>query len=282
MTDALIPCRAGLPGAALFRAILLALGLAAPGPAPAEDLPPNILRAAVLPGWRTAEGTRMTALHLQLARGWKTYWRAPGDAGIPPAFDWSGSENLATVRFHWPRPQLFDLNGMTTIGYHGELLLPIEVIPADPARPVRIATRIEMGVCNEVCVPVDLRLSAELSDSTTPDDAITAAIARRPQDGRDAGLRQVRCRTDPIRDGLRLTARIEMPALGGDEYAVIETGSRGIWASEAQTRREGGALVAVSDLVPPQAKPFALDRRNVTITVFGDQGRVVEIDGCTG
>ncbi|MEG4641374.1 protein-disulfide reductase DsbD domain-containing protein, partial [Paracoccus sp. APAP_BH8] len=46
----------------------------------------------------TAEGHRMTALHLRLEPGWKTYWRSPGDAGVPPRFDWAASRNLAEVR----------------------------------------------------------------------------------------------------------------------------------------------------------------------------------------
>jgi DsbC/DsbD-like thiol-disulfide interchange protein len=74
-------------------------------------------------------GGHMAAVELQLAPGWKTYWRSPGDAGIPPSFDWSGSENVKSVRLHWPAPEVFEANGMQTIGYHERLVLPVEITP---------------------------------------------------------------------------------------------------------------------------------------------------------
>ncbi|MCX8508161.1 MAG: protein-disulfide reductase DsbD family protein, partial [Rhodobacteraceae bacterium] len=69
------------------------LALAAPL-AQAQPVPDNLLKAEILPGWRTESGSQMAALRLTMAPGWKTYWRAPGDAGIPPRFDWTGSANL--------------------------------------------------------------------------------------------------------------------------------------------------------------------------------------------
>lgn len=257
--------------------------LALPFVSAAEELPASLVRAELLPGWRTADGGRMAALHLKLAKGWKTYWRSPGDAGIPPSFDWSGSQNLRSVRVHWPRPQLFDLNGMTSVGYHDELLLPLEVIPSDPSAPVELQAEMDIGICKDVCVPISLRLSGSAdgtSRSAAP--AIRAALARQPEPAKTAGLRSVRCAVDPIKDGLRLTAVIDMPALGDDEFAVVETANAGIWASEATSRREAGILTTTTDLVPQDAQPFALDRQGVRITVFGDQGRVVEINGCNG
>ncbi|MFY8145805.1 MAG: protein-disulfide reductase DsbD domain-containing protein, partial [Rhodobacter sp.] len=81
-------------------ALVLALAcLSHPARAMTQD---DLLSAEVLPGWRTEQGTHMAALRLTLAPGWKTYWRSPGDAGIPPLFNWSGSQNLSGVRVHWP------------------------------------------------------------------------------------------------------------------------------------------------------------------------------------
>ena len=123
-----------MPG---FRPLLLAAVAAlAPQLVAAEALTQDqILSAALLPGWQTSNGSRMSALRLDLAPHWKTYWRSPGDAGIPPEFDWSGSDNLAGVRLHWPRPQVFDLNGMQSIGYKKHLVLPLELTAVDPAKP---------------------------------------------------------------------------------------------------------------------------------------------------
>ncbi|MEM9552608.1 MAG: protein-disulfide reductase DsbD domain-containing protein, partial [Pseudomonadota bacterium] len=77
----------------------------------------DVVQVEVLDGGETAHGTVMTALRLTLADGWKTYWRAPGDAGIPPSFNWRGSRNVGEVAITWPTPQVFNDYGMRSIGY---------------------------------------------------------------------------------------------------------------------------------------------------------------------
>jgi len=269
------------PVAALRRfAVALALCLSAAAPARADAVPDDLVRAGFLGGWRTESGTQMAALRLDLADGWKTYWRAPGDAGIPPQFDWSGSENVASVRFHWPTPTVFDLNGMRTIGYKHQLLLPLEITPRDPTLPIRLNASIDMGVCHDICVPVSLRLGADLPRDGAPDAAIRAALADQPIGGKAAGLGRLHCHVEPIKGGLRLTAEMDLPGSPGD-VAVFETPDPELWVSESETRREGGRLVSSSDLIPADGGPVALDRSRVTITILGD-GRAVELRGCPG
>lgn len=269
----------------LFRALLIGLGLtlssAPPVAAQQTGAPAGMAQAEILPGWRTAGGTHVAALRIVLAPGWKTYWRAPGEAGIPPRFGWAGSRNLAAVRMRWPRPEVYDVNGLRAIGYHDELVLPIEFTPGRADRPVRVKLALEFGVCRDICVPVAARLTAELPVGGGPDPRISAALAMQPRTAGEAGVGAVRCTVEPISDGLRLTARIEMPPLGPAEVAVFELPDQSIWVSEAKGRREGGLLVAESDLVPPSAAPFALDRSDILITVLG-QGQAVEIAGCSG
>jgi hypothetical protein len=248
----------------------------------AESLPDDLIRAELLPGWRTEAGTQMAALRVTLAPGWKTYWRSPGDAGIPPEFDWTGSENVGAVRFHWPRPQVFDLNGYRTLAYADELVLPIEFVPADPGASVRVTSRIRLGVCEEVCVPVSVSVSADLSPGAEQDPAIAAALAIGPDDGRALGLPKPHCSAEPIRDGVRLTSDIGLPGAGAGDFAVVELDDRAVWVADVESRAAGGRLVQVSDLVPAEAKPFALDRSAVRLTVFTTQGDVIELRGCAG
>lgn len=258
--------------------LLLAAALLMPSPALAFSQE-DVLTGGIRAGWQAEGGAHMTALHISLAPGWKTYWRSPGDAGIPPSFDWTGSENIGAVRFHWPRPHVFDLNGMTTVGYHGELVLPIEVIPADPAHPVRLKGRVELGVCDDICIPATLDFDSLITGPGAPDPLIAAALADRPLSGRAAGLRDIGCDVTPIEDGLRITARIDLPAPTGQETVVFENAAAHIWISEASARRDGGVLLASADMVPPQGKPFILDRSAVTVTVISAD-RAVEIRGC--
>ncbi|MFZ1467406.1 MAG: protein-disulfide reductase DsbD domain-containing protein, partial [Paracoccaceae bacterium] len=113
----------------------------------------EVLRADLRPGWQTKTGAHMAAVTLDLAPGWKTYWRSPGDAGIPPQFDWSASENLKSVRIHWPAPIVFHTNGYATIGYKGGVVLPVEVEAKDPSRPVTLRAEVQLGICRDICLP---------------------------------------------------------------------------------------------------------------------------------
>lgn len=240
----------------------------------------DILDGQLRPGWQLETGNHISALHLRLAPEWKTYWRAPGDAGIPPSFDWSGSENLKSVRFHWPAPEVFHTNGIQTVGYHDELMLPIEIEAVDAKQPVRLRAAIELGVCKDICVPASLELQVDLHPPGKPDKAIVAALRTQPETARQAGLRGLKCKVEPIRDGLRLSARMELPALGGEEVVVVEPGLPGVWVSEAAVSRRGKTLTADVDMVPPSGAPFALVRDNILITVIGPDRRAVEVRGC--
>lgn len=224
-------------------------------------------------------GAHMAAVELTLAPGWKTYWRSPGDAGIPPTFDWSGSQNVKAVRLHWPSPQVFEANGMQTIGYHDRLVLPVEVTPEDPSRPVRLSVEMSLGVCDEICMPASLDLSADLTSTGAPDAAIRAALKSGATAAGDAGVSAVSCRVDPIDDGLRLTARVRLPDPGHPEVVAFETADREVWVAEAITQREGGELVSMTELVPPDGAPFALDRSGITLTILA-AGAAVEVKGC--
>lgn len=239
----------------------------------------DVAQFDVLPGWRTASASHMTALRVRLAPGWKTYWRAPGEGGIPPRFDWSGSQNLARVAFHWPTPQVFEQNGMRSVGFKDELVLPIELMPTRPGAPITMRADLEIGVCEDVCIQVGVRIAADILGPGASDPRIQAAIDARPHSSRAAGMTGIACAVDPISDGLRLTAQIQMPALGPNEVAVFELPDQRIWVAEAVASRQGAMLMAQTEMVPPAGRPFALDRSQVRITVLSN-GRGVEINGC--
>lgn len=251
------------------------------GGSAAAEVPADLARAEILPGWRAAGETHIAALRLTLAPGWKTYWRAPGDAGIPPRFVWDGSRNVVAVEPDWPVPHVFYQNGMRSVGYAGEVILPLAVRIGDGAADARLSGTLEIGICEDVCVPVTLSVSADLSAPGASDPAISTALDKRPMAAENAGVTRVVCGIEPISDGIRLTAAISMPRIGAQETAVIELSDPSVWVSEADVSRTGGTLTAVADMVPPNGSPFLVDRSAVRITVIaGTSG--VDIRGCTG
>ena len=245
------------------------------------DGPEGITTAQLRPGWLTPQGRQMAALDIGLQPGWKTYWRAPGEAGIPPVFDWTGSQNLGAVRILWPSPDVFDLNGMRTIGYHDRLVLPLELTPKIAGEPIRLKMRVDLGLCKDICIPATLEMDSVLEGQGAPDPAISAALQARPMTGSEAGLDAIGCKVEPTVDGLRLTATLDLPALGTPEAVVIESNDPTLWVSQANSRRDGHTMVAAVDLVGATGTPFALDRSGVTVTVIASQ-RSVEVLGCPG
>jgi DsbC/DsbD-like thiol-disulfide interchange protein len=260
----------------MFRIAALLATLASPALATTQD---DVLSATLRPGWQMENGAHMAALDLTLAPGWKTYWRSPGDAGIPPTFNWAGSENVKSIRIHWPAPTVFQTNGLQTIGYHDRLILPLEIIPENPGRPIQVKLRMDLGICDEICLPAMVTLATDLSAPGAADPSINAALAQRAATAEEAGVTRVSCQIDPIADGLRLTARVGLPDPGLPEVVAFETADRSVWVAEAVTERQGGDLVAMTELVPPDGAPFALDRSKVTMTILAPTG-VVEVKGC--
>lgn len=239
----------------------------------------DVFRAQLRAGWQTERGSQMVAFHLTLLDGWKTYWRAPGDAGIPPQFDWSGSTNVKSVRFHWPRPQVFSVGGMQTVGYSHELVLPVEVIPLDASKPVGLKAAVDLGVCSDICVPASFTVTSDLPRPGAGDETIRRALRQRPATAKEAGVTSATCAIMPQKDGLRLTATVTMPSTGGDEVVVVEPGLAGVWVSPADVTRKGNQLRAEVDLVGPSGGGFALQRDSIILTVLGKH-RAVEIAGC--
>ena len=248
---------------------LLPLLLLAAAPALAEDLPPGLASARLLPGWTTPEGTRIAALDLVLEPGWKTYWRQPGDTGLPPQFDWAAAGNLGAARFHWPAPEAIASDDGVTLGYHDRLLLPFELTPADPSQPIELAATIDFGLCERVCVPARVTLSAPAAGQA-PDPEIEAALARVPRAVAD----QPECRVTEIGDGMQVS--VSLPAGEPVDLAALELADApGVWVSTAAIA-DGRAT---ADFVGPSGQPFPIDPADVVVTLLSGAG-ATESRGC--
>lgn len=261
---------------ALFAAVAACVAPAAS----AQDLPDVFAEVEVMPGWRGADGTHYAAFNITLAEGWKTYWRTPGDAGIPPIFDWSASDNLQGVDVSFPVPTVFYENGMRSVGYDDGVILPLALNAQDAGADIRLSGRMTIGVCLDICVPVELEFDTMLpSEASTPTQAVMRAMEDRPMTAAEAGVGSIDCEIIPIEDGLRLTALMEVPRMSDEDVAVFELPRPEVWVSESSMTRRGTTLVASADLVPPDAQPFMLARDDIRITILGG-GQAIDIYGC--
>jgi DsbC/DsbD-like thiol-disulfide interchange protein len=177
----------------------------------------------------TSASKTVAAVEIQLADGWKTYWRFPGDGGgVPPMFDWGKSDNVASVRVLYPRPKRFADTAGDTLGYKGLAVFPLIVEPKDATKPVTLKLALDYGICREVCVPVEAALAIDIpvSGTTEMPAHILAAIDHVPRAGQELRANDPRVTKVEVKlDGAAPSLAIEADYPGGiaDADAYIES-----------------------------------------------------------
>lgn len=199
-------------------------------------------------GARSNDGSIVRAgIEIKLEPGYKTYWRSPGDSGIPPAFDWSGSENVSGVAVRFPAPERFEDPAGFSIGYTNDVVLPLAVRIADPAKPVRLALKLNYAVCNKLCIPVEAKLAMVLphrsgqsvlkllAESRVPRPAALGAVME--------GLAVIRVASE--RSGDAATLLVAISANEGDVVDVFAE-APGLWlfGKPVLERADSGETIA--------------------------------------
>ena len=152
-------------------------------------------------------------IEIRLDPGWKTYWRYPGDTGIPPTFDFSGSQNVKSAVVRWPAPEQFsDGAGGHSIGYVGDVILPLKVTPANAALPSTLHLNLNYAVCGTLCVPAKAALELALTGHSADEGLLNKArqlVPKRVALGvqTDAGL--------AIRS-------VQLTSAGGKESVIVD------------------------------------------------------------
>jgi DsbC/DsbD-like thiol-disulfide interchange protein len=152
-----------------------------------------------LAGARPAGASYLRAgVEIRLTRGWHTYWRYPGDAGVPPQFSFDGSRNVKNVDVLWPAPERKVDNGGTSIGYSAGVIFPLRIVAQELGKPVSLRLRLQYAICEKLCVPAEARNELTLaSGRASQDAALTAAEGRVPKrmnlgEGGDLSIRSLR------------------------------------------------------------------------------------------
>jgi DsbC/DsbD-like thiol-disulfide interchange protein len=176
-------------------------------------------------------------LEIRLDPGWKTYWRYPGDSGVPPTLDFSGSENVKSVTALWPAPERFsDGAGGHSIGYLNDVVLPLRIVPKDGARASSLRVKLGYAVCGSLCVPAEANLRLPLSGKAGAEEPhLVTAEARVPRrvplgavSGTDNGLavRSVHRETG----GVHERVIVEVTAPKGTPVDLFVEGPTADWA----------------------------------------------------
>jgi len=163
--------------------------LAGPAAARAQDASPwdkqphaqaRLIAGSVM---KSADATYLHAgVEIRLDAGWKTYWREPGDSGVPPTFDFAGSDNVKSVTVLWPAPVRFpDGAGGNSIGYVGRIVLPLRIVQKDAAKHSSLHLKLGFAICANLCVPAEANLELALNGDGAEEAAIEKADLRVPR-----------------------------------------------------------------------------------------------------
>ncbi len=225
------------------------------------------------------KGQYVGGLRVDLAYGWKTYWRSPGDSGVPPSFDWSGSENVKKVDVKWPAPKRFVDEAGQSIGYKKHVLLPLIITPEDPARPVTLKLKMFYGVCSDICVPVQAGMGVVLSgkgkakSNVSPVD-LEKAVRNLPLTGPGKGFAIHSARIVSLvgkKAVLRIAARFPEGSAHTDLFAERLDGEYIPFARKLDGKDKKGAhLFEISLDEEESARELAA--KKLKLTLVSDQG----------
>jgi len=110
-----------------------------------------------------ATGSTLDAgLEFRFAKGWHGYWRTPGDAGVAPMVDWSGSENIGRDEIAWPAPSRLVIEDLQNSVYANHVVLPVKLFLKQAGAPVQIQASIAYAACSDICVPYQAELTLPL------------------------------------------------------------------------------------------------------------------------
>lgn len=173
--------------------------------------------------------TLSAGLDLELADGWKTYWRSPGEVGMPPEIDWTGSTNIAGVEMLWPAPERFTAFGIENFGYSGAVVLPLQITLERPGDAAQLNGAVNLLVCSDVCVPQSFNLDLSVPQGTGIDalsaSRISTFLARVPVEGSQTGILSATASVDEDRSALTLELQSATPFLAPDVFAELGMGT---------------------------------------------------------
>ena len=222
-------------------------------------------------------------IEIALEGDWKTYWRSPGDAGLPPTLDWKGSQNLASATLLYPTPQRVTVLGIQTFGYKHDVVFPLDLKVADKGKPLDLKLALDILVCADQCIPkhFDLLLTVPAGAATPDADAQLLAKARAavPGDSRTSGLSIVSAEevSDKGKPTLEVKATSEQPFAHPDVIPEVKPDANlgtpvAVYSAD---RRQATFDLPLSHPLPVGAH---LAGRDVTLTLT-DDGRALEQPG---
>ena len=130
------------------------------GATPWQEIAPGV-KARLISSDTLVDGMTLAGLELDMPETTNTYWRIPGETGIPTEFDFSASSGVVEPIVHWPYPEIDRSRGYLDYAYYGPVVLPFE-LEADAGGAV-LDVAVTLGVCSDICVPATAKFTLPLA-----------------------------------------------------------------------------------------------------------------------
>lgn len=219
-------------------------------------------------------GEFSAGLELRLQEGWHSYWRMPGEGGLPPRFDWTGSKNVKDVAIEWPVPWRIETFGLYSFGYKDQVILPLTVSLEESGAAAQVDLSADIMVCKDICVPQKVILHMEIAageaEDTTYKRQIDWTVSKLAVKGDIPALKIERLVLGP--DALVINAFSQNRFEKADLY--VEAGEDYIVAPPEITANEDDPRYAVIRVAAPESVDnlaTALMNQTVTLTLIDGQ-----------
>lgn len=216
-------------------------------------------------------------VEVELPAGWKTYWKAPGDSGVPPDFDWSKSRNVARAEVLYPAPKRMTDKGGEVVGYKEHVTFPVLISPDKTDEPVALDLTFQFGICKDICVPTEVSLALDVPSTGEVGDSEAALAALdtvpRPQSELRAGDPVLKSAEAQLSEGApKLVIEAQFP--GGAEAAdLFLDAPGGAYIPPARKISAAGDLLTFEVDLSKDVDLEALKGQEIGLTLVGVDGQ---------
>ena len=242
----------------------------------------GLVSAKITDGWIEKDQKLIFGLKIDLDKNWKTYWRLPGNAGLEPLFTFDKSENVLEAKIMWPSPIIFGEENLWSIGYKDSVLLPLEITPIDNSKPIKLEIQADIGLCEDVCIPVTLNVSYFATPGQNQENyEILGAILSEPIKSDDIGFKLPHC---IIKNGeliMEFNQKNVNTGVENIELFVIEVGSSVFYVNSKKAYVFDDRITVSTKNSAETELPGLISRETIKTTIIGSN-QSIEFVGCSG
>ena len=243
---------------------------------------PEHISAEYIYGWENPQGFTQGAIKFQLAIGWKTYWRNPGQYGVRPIFNWQNSINVKDVTFSWPTPKVIDEYDVKVLGYKHFLIVPVKIVKSNPSEKAVLKIDISIGVCSNICLLKKLNIDAVVTEVILKSsvDIIEIALAATPKELSIHDTKMVTCSIETNENSISAKYKLRFSnILIPDPIFIMEYSTDNMRLEDQRIKITGNIITAEGSLNQISQNYGIIERDRLRGT-FMHNNKSFEVIGC--